>query len=205
MQVAVIEFARSNLGLKDANSGELDAGTRHPCLILMPEVTDVAEFLWACIFLHVHFMMLLPEWVWKSSETLTRVGTKRTFFRTTDCKAARLYVSGRCFVLIRFCLHCSNWDLVSVFSQQIWQCKVRGWTPKTQIYGENHCPIYMALYMKNHLKITLTIVPNMEPAKFLGEPWDGWQTWERRRKFCRYGWNWTKNGGNALMHVMFTI
>ncbi|CAD6254887.1 unnamed protein product [Miscanthus lutarioriparius] len=38
MQVAVIEFARSNLGLKDANSGELDAGTRHPCLILIPEV-----------------------------------------------------------------------------------------------------------------------------------------------------------------------
>ncbi|XP_066336664.1 uncharacterized protein [Miscanthus floridulus] len=63
MQVAVIEFARSNLGLKDANIGELDAGTRHPCLILMPE----------------------------SSETLMRVGTKRTFFRTTDCKAARLY------------------------------------------------------------------------------------------------------------------
>ena len=50
MQVAVIEFARSNLGLKDANSGELDAGTRHPCLILIPEVTVVAEFLWACIF-----------------------------------------------------------------------------------------------------------------------------------------------------------
>jgi CTP synthase len=52
MQVAVIEFARSNLGLKDANSGELDA---------MPEVTVVAEFLRACIFLHVHFMMSLPE------------------------------------------------------------------------------------------------------------------------------------------------
>jgi uncharacterized protein (DUF983 family) len=55
-----------------------------------------------------------------------RVGTKRTFFRTTDCKAARLYVSGRCFVLIRFCPQCSNWDLVSVFSQQIRQCKVCG-------------------------------------------------------------------------------
>lgn len=60
MQVAVIEFARSNLGLKDANSRELDAGTRYPCPILMPEVTVVSEFLWACIFLRVDFMMLLP-------------------------------------------------------------------------------------------------------------------------------------------------
>ncbi|CAO2209435.1 unnamed protein product [Urochloa humidicola] len=38
MQVAVIEFARSVLGLKDANSAEFDAGTRYPCLIQMPEM-----------------------------------------------------------------------------------------------------------------------------------------------------------------------
>ncbi|WVZ83586.1 hypothetical protein U9M48_030718, partial [Paspalum notatum var. saurae] len=63
MQVAIIEVTRSILGLNDANSREFDAGTRHPCLILMPE----------------------------SSETQMRVGTKRTFFRTMDCKAARLY------------------------------------------------------------------------------------------------------------------
>jgi CTP synthase len=62
MQVAVIEFARSNLGLKDSNSGELDAGTRHPCLILMPEVTVLLQnFYGHAFFLHVHFMMLLPE------------------------------------------------------------------------------------------------------------------------------------------------
>ncbi|KAJ1282008.1 hypothetical protein BS78_03G017100 [Paspalum vaginatum] len=38
MHVAVIELARSVVGLKDANSTEFDAGTRHPCLIAMPEV-----------------------------------------------------------------------------------------------------------------------------------------------------------------------
>ncbi|XP_021312208.1 CTP synthase isoform X2 [Sorghum bicolor] len=60
MQVAIIEFARSVLGLKDANSTEFDAGTRYPCLIEMPE---------AC------------------------VGSRRTFFRTMDCKSAKLYGS----------------------------------------------------------------------------------------------------------------
>ncbi|WVZ72804.1 hypothetical protein U9M48_021206 [Paspalum notatum var. saurae] len=58
MQVAVIEFARSVLGLKDANSTEFDAGTRHPCLVAMPE---------ACL------------------------GSRRTYFRTVDCKSAKLY------------------------------------------------------------------------------------------------------------------
>ncbi|XP_066308180.1 uncharacterized protein [Miscanthus floridulus] len=62
MQVAIIEFARSVLGLKDANSTEFDAGTRYPCLIEMPEVT-------MC------------------------VGSRRTFFRTMDCKSAKLYGS----------------------------------------------------------------------------------------------------------------
>lgn len=58
MHVAVIEFARSVLGLKDANSTEFDAGTRHPCLVEMPEMC---------------------------------VGSRRTFFRTVDCKSAKLY------------------------------------------------------------------------------------------------------------------
>ncbi|XP_066316940.1 uncharacterized protein [Miscanthus floridulus] len=58
MQVAIIEFARSVLGLKDANSTEFDAGTRYPCLIEMPEIC---------------------------------VGSRRTFFRTKDCKSAKLY------------------------------------------------------------------------------------------------------------------
>lgn len=38
MQVAVIEFARSVLGLQDANSTEFDPDTKNPCVIFMPEV-----------------------------------------------------------------------------------------------------------------------------------------------------------------------
>lgn len=38
MQIAVIEFARSILKLKDANSTEFDPDTLNPCVIFMPEV-----------------------------------------------------------------------------------------------------------------------------------------------------------------------
>lgn len=38
MQIAVVEFARSVLGLEDANSAEFDPKTRNPCVIFMPEV-----------------------------------------------------------------------------------------------------------------------------------------------------------------------
>lgn len=38
MQTAVIEFARSVLGLRDANSTEFDNNTKNPCVIFMPEV-----------------------------------------------------------------------------------------------------------------------------------------------------------------------
>ncbi|KAF3783684.1 CTP synthase [Nymphaea thermarum] len=38
MQIAVIEFARSILGLQDANSTEFDPDTKCPCVIFMPEV-----------------------------------------------------------------------------------------------------------------------------------------------------------------------
>ncbi|KAJ6312035.1 hypothetical protein OIU77_013728 [Salix suchowensis] len=37
MQIAVIEFARSVLGLHDANSTEFDPETSYPCVIFMPE------------------------------------------------------------------------------------------------------------------------------------------------------------------------
>ncbi|KAF8714286.1 hypothetical protein HU200_027745 [Digitaria exilis] len=67
MQVAVIEFARSVLGLKDANSTEFDGGTRYPCLIQMPEVTSEDSTMQMC------------------------VGSRRTFFRTMECKSAKLY------------------------------------------------------------------------------------------------------------------
>lgn len=38
MQIAVIEFARSILGLQDANSTEFHPETKNPCVIFMPEV-----------------------------------------------------------------------------------------------------------------------------------------------------------------------
>ena len=38
MQIAVIEFARSVLGLRDANSTEFDPQAKNPCVIFMPEV-----------------------------------------------------------------------------------------------------------------------------------------------------------------------
>ncbi len=37
MQIAVIEFARDVLGLKDANSSEFDTGTKNPVIDLMPD------------------------------------------------------------------------------------------------------------------------------------------------------------------------
>ncbi|KAI7725774.1 hypothetical protein M8C21_006637 [Ambrosia artemisiifolia] len=39
MQTAVIEYARSVLGLKDANSTKFDQDTKNPCVIFMPEVS----------------------------------------------------------------------------------------------------------------------------------------------------------------------
>lgn len=38
MQIAVIEIARSVLGLNDADSTEFDPETKNPCVIFMPEV-----------------------------------------------------------------------------------------------------------------------------------------------------------------------
>lgn len=38
MQIAVIEFARSVIGLQDANSTEFDPNSKNPCVMFMPEV-----------------------------------------------------------------------------------------------------------------------------------------------------------------------
>ncbi|KAJ8449018.1 hypothetical protein Cgig2_004073 [Carnegiea gigantea] len=48
MQTAVIEFARSVLGLKDANSEEFDPSTKNPFVVFMPEVLN-AVFLSRCV------------------------------------------------------------------------------------------------------------------------------------------------------------
>ncbi|GKV24495.1 hypothetical protein SLEP1_g34102 [Rubroshorea leprosula] len=67
MQIAVIEYARSVLGLKDANSTEFDPETPDPCVIFMPEGSKT----------HMGGTM--------------RLGSRRTYFKVTDCKSAKLY------------------------------------------------------------------------------------------------------------------
>ncbi|PON44651.1 CTP synthase [Parasponia andersonii] len=67
MQIAVVEFARSVLGLQDANSTEFDPNTKNPCVIFMPEGSKT----------HMGGTM--------------RLGSRRTYFTVMDCKSAKLY------------------------------------------------------------------------------------------------------------------
>jgi CTP synthase len=67
MQLAVIEYARTILGLADANSTELDPNTKNPCVIFMPEGSKT----------HMGGTM--------------RLGSRRTYFHSKDSKSARLY------------------------------------------------------------------------------------------------------------------
>lgn len=43
MQLAIVEYARSVAGLKDAHSIELDPGTTHPVIALMPDQEDIED------------------------------------------------------------------------------------------------------------------------------------------------------------------
>ncbi|XP_073149242.1 uncharacterized protein [Henckelia pumila] len=67
MQIAVIEFARSVLGLPDANSTEFDPNTQNPCVIFMPEGSKT----------HMGGTM--------------RLGSRRTYFQGSSSKSAKLY------------------------------------------------------------------------------------------------------------------
>uniref|UniRef100_A0A7N0UU62 CTP synthase n=1 Tax=Kalanchoe fedtschenkoi TaxID=63787 RepID=A0A7N0UU62_KALFE len=67
MQIAVIEYARSVLGMEDANSTEFDAHTSSPCVIFMPEGSKT-----------------------QMGGTM-RLGSRKTYFNNKDCKAAKLY------------------------------------------------------------------------------------------------------------------
>ncbi|CAI8607026.1 unnamed protein product [Vicia faba] len=67
MQIAVIEFARSVLGLPNANSTEFDPETGNPCVIFMPEGSKT----------HMGGTM--------------RLGSRRTYFQVADSKSAKLY------------------------------------------------------------------------------------------------------------------
>ena len=67
MQIAVIEFARSVLGLCDANSTEFDPETLNPCVIFMPEGSKT----------HMGGTM--------------RLGSRRTYFKVAECRSSKLY------------------------------------------------------------------------------------------------------------------
>ncbi|KAL0442275.1 UNVERIFIED_CONTAM: CTP synthase [Sesamum latifolium] len=67
MQIAVIEFARSVLGLRNGNSTEFDPNTENPCVIFMPEGSKT----------HMGGTM--------------RLGSRRTYFQGISSKSARLY------------------------------------------------------------------------------------------------------------------
>ncbi|XP_058101067.1 uncharacterized protein LOC131245549 isoform X2 [Magnolia sinica] len=67
LQIAVIEYARSVLGLHDANSTEFNPNTKNPCVVFMPEGSKT----------HMGATM--------------RLGSRRTYFQVTDCKSAKLY------------------------------------------------------------------------------------------------------------------
>ncbi|XP_044506476.1 CTP synthase-like isoform X1 [Mangifera indica] len=71
MQIAVIEFARSVLGLHNANSTEFDPKTSNPCVIFMPEGSKT----------HMGGTM--------------RLGSRRTYFKVTDSNSAKLYGNAR--------------------------------------------------------------------------------------------------------------
>ncbi|KAK3002888.1 hypothetical protein RJ639_017939, partial [Escallonia herrerae] len=63
MQIAVIEFARSVLGMQDANSTEFDPYTQNPCVIFMPEGSKT----------HMGGTM--------------RLGSRRTYFQNKGCNS----------------------------------------------------------------------------------------------------------------------
>ncbi|KAL2935769.1 CTP synthase [Bienertia sinuspersici] len=72
MQLAVVEFARSVLGVEDANSTEFDSETQkteNPYVVFMPEGSKT----------HMGGTM--------------RLGSRRTYFHVKDCKSAKLYGS----------------------------------------------------------------------------------------------------------------
>ncbi|KAF0927009.1 hypothetical protein E2562_029235 [Oryza meyeriana var. granulata] len=67
MQIAVIEFARSVMKLRGANSTEFDPAAATPCVIFMPEGSKT----------HMGATM--------------RLGSRTTFFQISTCKSAKLY------------------------------------------------------------------------------------------------------------------
>jgi len=71
LQVAVIEFARNVLGIKDADSTEFNPGTPNPAVVFMPEISTQ----------HMGGTM--------------RLGARRTVLQSVNCLTAKLYQKER--------------------------------------------------------------------------------------------------------------
>ncbi|KAH9622683.1 hypothetical protein KSS87_020632 [Heliosperma pusillum] len=67
MQTAVLEYARSRLGVHDASSTEFDKDSKSPFIVFMPEGSKT----------HMGGTM--------------RLGSRRTYFQVKDCTSAKLY------------------------------------------------------------------------------------------------------------------
>eukprot|EP00878_Enallax_costatus_P014560 GHUV01015231.1.p1 GENE.GHUV01015231.1~~GHUV01015231.1.p1 ORF type:complete len:554 (+),score=149.49 GHUV01015231.1:128-1789(+) len=67
MQVAVIEFARNVLGIKDADSTEFNPGTPNPAVVFMPEIST------------------------KHMGGTMRLGARKTLLQSISCLTAKLY------------------------------------------------------------------------------------------------------------------
>lgn len=70
-QVAVIEFARNVLGVKDADSTEFNPGTSNPAVVFMPEIST------------------------KHMGGTMRLGARRTVLQSVNCLTAKLYQKER--------------------------------------------------------------------------------------------------------------
>lgn len=102
MQIAVIEYARSVLGLQNANSREFDPNTKNPCVIFMPEVKFRyfyfimdSPYDFSCVLgLILVAAILICRSFSQGSKThmggTMRLGSRRTYFHVKDSKSAKL-------------------------------------------------------------------------------------------------------------------
>lgn len=84
MQIAVIEFARNVLGMKEANSTEFVAATPQPAVVFMPEGSTTHK-----------------------GGTM-RLGARKTVLQTVNCTAAKLYQQDT-FIDERHRHRCERW------------------------------------------------------------------------------------------------
>ena len=94
MQTAVIEYARSILGLENANSTEFDPNTKSPCVIFMPEVVSKLSLFLLPFPVIVYVLLIILRQLLQGSKThmggTMRLGSRRTYFHVADSKASQL-------------------------------------------------------------------------------------------------------------------